>query len=574
MRVLRFILNHSAPYRLALGAMVFAIVMVVLDGVFKPYVIKSIIDTVSGHTQGDVWKLFGFYCLSQGVLWGGWTLFDYAVVYYVGPLRCDAAYHFMEKLYSYPYTFFQKNLSGSLGSKVNDVFTLVADIVVTSILKFWHLFLLMLAGMLVLFYLHPFFGMSLLLWLLCFFGVTFLSIKKMLRLSSDTAKSKAELMGLASDYLSNMLSVKSFANGNFELKSFNRVKKGFLLRAHKQGMFLTQFYILQGFLTSAYGLSLVLFLIRGRGQVFPGDFAFVIMINFNIIDLAYQASHGLREVVGQWGSVDAALKLIEDIPAIQDSPGAKELKVTSGSIVFDAVHFQYPEAEPLFQEKSVSIPAGQKVGLVGYSGGGKTTFVNLILRLYDIDSGAIRIDGQAIDAVTQDSLRRSIAMIPQDPALFHRSLMDNIRYGRLDASDAEVMAAAKQAHAHEFIEKLPRGYATLVGERGILLSGGQRQRIAIARAILKNAPILILDEATSQLDSLTEHAIQESLSSLMRGKTTLVIAHRLSTLLHMDRILVFKQGKIIQDGSHAELLSAPGLYRTLWEAQVGGFLPD
>ena len=198
----------------------------------------------------------------------------------------------------------------------------------------------------------------------------------------------------------------------------------------------------------------------------------------------------------------------------------------------------------------------------------------MILRLYDVTDGAILIDGQGIRDVRQDSLHESIAMIPQDPSLFHRSLMDNIRYGRIDATDAEVMEAAKKAHAHEFITKAPQGYDSLVGERGVKLSGGQRQRIAIARAILKNAPILIFDEATSQLDSVTEALIQDSLWELMQNKTTIVIAHRLSTLLHMDRVLVFDQGKIVEEGTHDELLAKDSLYKKLWDAQVGGFLGD
>jgi ATP-binding cassette subfamily B protein len=259
---------------------------------------------------------------------------------------------------------------------------------------------------------------------------------------------------------------------------------------------------------------------------------------------------------------------------IVDKPNATILNCTHGKIRFDKIKFHYKGTAPLFQNKSIEIKAGQKVGLVGYSGGGKSTFVNLILRLYDITDGAILIDGQDIRDVTQDSLRTSIALIPQDPSLFHRSLMENIRYGRIDATDEEVILAAKKAHAHEFIEKLSQSYDSLVGERGVKLSGGQRQRIAIARAILKNAPILILDEATSQLDSVTESSIQESLWELMQNKTTLVIAHRLSTLLHMDRIIVFDKGVIVEDGTHAELLTNNGLYRTLWKAQVGGFLPD
>ena len=259
---------------------------------------------------------------------------------------------------------------------------------------------------------------------------------------------------------------------------------------------------------------------------------------------------------------------------IQDKPDATALCITHGEIIFDKVGFHYKGTTPLFDKLPVTIEAGQKVGLVGYSGGGKTTFCNLILRLYDVTAGRITIDNQDIRDVMQDSLRAHIGMIPQDPSLFHRTLMENIRYGKDDATDDEVIEAAKRAHAHDFIAKLPNGYEALVGERGVKLSGGQRQRIAIARAILKNAPILMLDEATSQLDSVTEREIQDSLWDLMQGKTTIVIAHRLSTLLHMDRILVFDAGRIVEDGTHNELLARAGLYKTLWDAQVGGFLPE
>lgn len=213
----------------------------------------------------------------------------------------------------------------------------------------------------------------------------------------------------------------------------------------------------------------------------------------------------------------------------------------------------------------------QKIGLVGYSGSGKSTFVNLIMRLFDIRKGEILINGQNIQYVTKNSLRQNIAFISQDPILFHRSLMENIRYGNLEANDQEVIKAAKKAHAHQFILGSPEGYNTLVGERGIKLSGGQRQRIAIARAILKNAPILILDEATSNLDSVTEALIQQSLKELMRNKTVIVIAHRLSTLLKLDRILVFEDGKIIEDGTHKDLIKRAGLYATLWDLQIANF---
>jgi ATP-binding cassette subfamily B protein len=272
------------------------------------------------------------------------------------------------------------------------------------------------------------------------------------------------------------------------------------------------------------------------------------------------------------GSIVQGLKIIQSPIEIQDRPGAKELVVTRGEIVFDNVQFQYHDAESLFEHESVVIKPGQKVGLVGYSGSGKSTFVNLILRLFDLTEGKILIDGQDICEVTQDSLHEAIAMIPQDPSLFHRSVAENIAYGKRNATHDEIVVAAKRAYAHEFIVELSAGYKTQVGERGVRLSGGQRQRIVIARAVIKNAPILILDEATSQLDSVTEGEIQESLWNLMQDKTTLVIAHRLSTLLHMDRILVFDQGSIVEDGSHEELLERDGLYKKLWDAQIGGFL--
>ena len=263
---------------------------------------------------------------------------------------------------------------------------------------------------------------------------------------------------------------------------------------------------------------------------------------------------------------------MNDPQDVLDSPQAVPLVITQGEIIFENVSFHYGEKK-LFHNKAVHIKAGEKVGLVGYSGAGKSTFVNLILRFYPVEKGRILIDGQNIASVTLESLRAQVALVPQDPVLFHRSLEDNIRYGRTDASQGEVKDIAKLAHCDEFITKCPDGYASLVGERGTKLSGGERQRIAIARAMLNKAPILILDEATSALDSVTENYIQESLENLMQNRTTLVIAHRLSTLAKMDRILVFDQGKIVEQGTHTELLSKGGHYAHMWQMQAGGFLP-
>ncbi len=262
---------------------------------------------------------------------------------------------------------------------------------------------------------------------------------------------------------------------------------------------------------------------------------------------------------------------------LSDKSGSKTLQVSDGAISFSNVHFHYPDSsikQAVFDDFSLEISAGQKVGLIGPSGGGKSTFTRLLLRFDDLQSGAIIIDGQNITDVTQSSLRSNIAYVPQEPLLFHRSIRDNITYGNLDASDNDILQAAMEAYALDFIQSLPQGIETIVGERGVKLSGGQRQRIAIARAILKNAPILVLDEATSALDSESEHVIQKALQELMKGRTTIVIAHRLSTIQHMDRIIVLDEGRIVEHGSHAELLKKGDLYARLWNHQTGGFIED
>jgi ATP-binding cassette subfamily B protein len=318
------------------------------------------------------------------------------------------------------------------------------------------------------------------------------------------------------------------------------------------------------------------FLVAGwkAGWATSGDIVFVMFTVFNVMMMTWTLGTELPQIFGEIGICRQGLSMIKQTYDVVDAPNAKPLKVTRGEIVFDDVHFHYRTGHDLFQGKSLTIFPGECVALVGLSGSGKSTFVNLILRLYNLEKGQIRIDGQNIAHVTQHSLREAIAMIPQDTTLFHRTLMDNIRYGNVNASDSEVVEAAKRAHCHEFIMETEQGYKSLVGERGFKLSGGQRQRIAIARALLKNAPILILDEATSALDSITERKIQESLHNLMENRTTLVIAHRLSTLSSMSRILVFKNGEIIEDGSHRDLLMLGRHYATLWNMQAGGFLPE
>ena len=321
------------------------------------------------------------------------------------------------------------------------------------------------------------------------------------------------------------------------------------------------------FRAAILGAALV---IGWTGDVTAGDLVFVLTLFFTLQGYLREVGMHVRNLQRSVNEMEELVDIHAVRHEIADRPRASVLKVEKGEIAFDKVLFHYQGHDtPLYRDFSIRIAGGERVGLVGHSGSGKTTFVKLIQRLYDVTGGAITIDGQNVAEVTQDSLRRQISIVPQEPVLFHRTLSENIAYGRPGAGMSEIVAAAKLANAHEFILKLPKGYDTLVGERGIKLSGGERQRVALARAFLANAPVLILDEATSSLDSGSEHLIQEAIERLIAGRTTLVVAHRLSTVKSMDRLLVFERGRIVEQGKHADLVRVPGgIYRGLYERQA------
>jgi len=282
--------------------------------------------------------------------------------------------------------------------------------------------------------------------------------------------------------------------------------------------------------------------------------------------------HNIKDLYESFADAEEMVEILNTPHDIKDAPGAAALRVTNGQIQFRDVSFSFHETREVLHKINLTVNSHEKIALIGPSGAGKSTIVKLLFRLYDVSDGSVLIDGRPINRVTQESLHANLSLVPQDPILFHRSLMENIRYGRRNATNKEVVEAARLAHCVDFIEELPNKYETFVGERGIKLSGGERQRVAIARAILKNAPILVLDEATSSLDSRSEMLIQDALKKLMKGKTVIVIAHRLSTIRQMDRIVVFEKGRIIDTGTHEELLAKGGLYNQLWNLQAGGFL--
>jgi len=391
----------------------------------------------------------------------------------------------------------------------------------------------------------------------------------------------SRVSGRLSDAITNMLVVKAFAKESFERTTYSKHVEDFTQKIQKaadvQNLRLNVAMSPMYVVTNVIGLIAAILFANTLGLQ-AGAIIVVFSYYSLVTRIFWEINNVYRGIESTVTEAAEFTQLFIEPPLVQDVPHTKKLSITNSSINFKDVHFQYEDGgnndNTFLDSFNLDIKPNQKVGLVGPSGGGKTTIIKLLLRFIDIQGGAISIDDQNIKEVSQESLRRAIAYVPQEPLLFHRSLLENIAYGNEKATKAEVIKAAQMAHAHEFIVHLPHGYETLVGERGIKLSGGQRQRIVIARALLKSSKILVLDEATSSLDSESEKYIQEGLFELMKDKTALVIAHRFSTIKHLDRIIVLDAGTIVQDGTHAELIKQKGLYATLWGHQSGEFLED
>ncbi|HEX4069361.1 MAG TPA: ABC transporter ATP-binding protein [Candidatus Babeliales bacterium] len=577
---LAFINVVIKPFRTYIAGMVFiALTWALLINV-QPYIVKLILNEAMNGDHGTlfdqlVW-LMGLYLLSECIYVFIFRLYDWLTIQLRPTLKKHISLILMNYMMDQSHSFYQRQFAGNLAARVVDISKGIPDILRIVIDRLLACSLMLLFALYNISRIHMKFTIALGLWLFVFLGISIVLVFRNQYLAYQVADARAIWMGSIVDVLTNMMSVRLFAGKKFENRYLTCVAQDSVERDQKRDWFFLKLHAFQGGSFLIFQAICFWWLLIGlvNKTLTPGDFVLVLTLNLHIIENFWNIAKDMRDFWEKLGDVVQGLTIIQTPIEIQDKPDAKNLAVTKGEIVFENVQFQYHNAESLFEHRSVDIKPGQKVGLVGYSGSGKSTFVNLILRLFDVTQGNITIDNQNIRDVTQDSLHEAIGMIPQDPSLFHRSIYENILYGRRNATQQEVIEAAKRAYAHEFIVTLSGGYDTQVGERGVRLSGGQRQRIAIARAILKNAPILILDEATSQLDSIIEAEIQDSLWDLMQDKTTLIIAHRLSTLLYMDRILVFDQGTIVEDGSHEELLEKNGLYKKLWEAQIGGFLVD
>lgn len=420
-----------------------------------------------------------------------------------------------------------------------------------------------------------------LIWLAAYIAIQFYFVPKLKAISEKQADARSTMTGRIVDSYTNINTVKLFSHSKRETEYAEEGMKEFLGTVHKQMRLATGINISVEIINYllVFSIAAVSIMLWIDNVLSVGAITIAISLALRVNGMSHWIMWEISSLFENLGTVTDGMNTLAKPITINDKPDATELKVTQGGIKFDHVDFHYGENKGVINDLTLEIKPGEKIGLVGRSGAGKSTLVNLLLRFHDIESGSISIDGHDLRDVTQDSLRSQIGMVSQDTSLLHRSIRDNIKYGRPDASDDELFAATKQAQAHEFIETLTdsygsKGYDAQVGERGVKLSGGQRQRIAISRVLLKDAPLLILDEATSALDSEVEAAIQDSLDELMEGKTVIAIAHRLSTIAAMDRLLVMDQGKVVEQGTHQELVQLGGIYAQLWAHQTGGFISD
>jgi ATP-binding cassette subfamily B protein len=582
---LQLLWRGASRYPLLLWPLLLAIpVSVLLNDFVLPYITADILQRLSsGHYDAhNVWASFG-----KEVIWfavaaiaGGvitWRLSIWLIWTLENNVTRDIAALSFKHLMRMSANFHSNRFGGSLVSQSNKLTGAYIRIADTTIFNILPLIVMLTATIIILAPRVPVFVAMLIIASVIFIaGTTWLS-GPVRRANTRESRLQSRQTGYLADSIANIFAVKTFARSAHEEKRYwdavsdvraasSESKKVTLLRENFAAL------ITQGIKIAAIFIAVV-----GVGLLKADIATIFLMVTYTslIAGQLWEFQNVLRQYNRALGDASDMIKILQIEPEIADPKDPEPVRITKGAIELDNMTFTHPETPaPLFDHLNLSIAPGEKIGLVGRSGSGKTSLTKLLLRFSDLDSGSIKIDGQNIARITQDDLHRAVSYVPQEPLLFHRSLSENIAYGHPGATQAEIEAAADRAHASEFIAKLPQGYDTLVGERGIKLSGGQRQRIAIARAMLKPAPVLVLDEATSALDSESEKLIQDALWRLMEGRTAIVVAHRLSTIAHMDRIIVLDHGRIVEQGSHAELIKRRGQYAALWNHQSGGFIEE
>lgn len=549
-----------------------------LCGQVYPLYLARIYSTAAGEVgTPDYWdKIVGF-ALAAFVLGLGKVIFFDVTMFIAARIlpqvRTLVIRDSFDYVNRYSIAYFTQEMSGNISNKVTQLNTGVLDgfnefMMSTSMV----MYVLIAIG--ILSFMNVWFFAAMMLWLALIVLVSWKLGQKRSVLSRETSRRQSLANGVIVDSLANYSEIKSFANFRFE--RLNLIKHLRILRRAEnvEQKAKAWIHLAQNLfaVVSMLGFMFLSIWIFRRGAIDTTGFIYANSLFAMIAGMVFQLTWVYSNVMRIHGQLKSALDTLAVEPGLKDLPNAADIRAVKAEIEFDGVSFAYAGRENLFENLNLTIKAGEKVGLVGHSGSGKSTFIKLIARYYDTTAGSIKVNGTDIRDVRQDSLHRLISAIPQDVCLFNRSLFDNIRYGRTNATEEEVYLAARQAGADEFIRAFPGGYQTKVGDRGVVLSGGERQRIAIARAILKNAPILVFDEATSALDSQSEKHIQKSLVRLMKNKTVIAIAHRLSTLREMDRILVFDKGRIVEQGTHLSLLRKKGLYYKLYNMQVDGFM--
>ncbi len=513
-------------------------------------------------------------CLKFGALFLR-RLNNFLLNYFESKVIAELTDFCFAEMHKRSFSYFNNNFVGSLTKKIKwfvSAFEALCDRVI------WNFLPLVVSLVVIIFVfwsINRNLAIGVIAWIVLFMIVNWVFTRYKMKFDLVRTELETKSTGLLADTLTNNANVKLFNGYQREVKKYASVTES-LRKARRWTWDLGAIFdSIQGLFMVALEVGIIAYAIYlyTLGQFTIGDFVLVQSYVGNLVDKMWDFGNVIRWTYQNLADAEEMTVVLETPPDIVDVPNAKKLKAGEGSIEFDKVNFKYGDSHDILNNFSLTIPARQRLAIIGPSGAGKTTVIKLLFRMHDLTGGRILIDGQNLSEVTQESLWNAVSLVPQDPILFHRTIKENIQYGRPSATEKEIIAAAKAAHCHEFISKLDKGYDTFVGERGIKLSGGERQRVAIARAILKNAPILVLDEATSSLDSQSERLIQAALDRLMKDKTVIVIAHRLSTIRKMDRIITVDAGRITEDGTHDELLhQASGTYSKLWNLQAGGFI--
>ncbi len=479
-----------------------------------------------------------------------------------------------EKITKNSQSFFNNTFAGSLVTKSRRLVGSFEQMFDILIYDFYATLIICTGVFVVIFKQSSLIGLIFLAFLVFYISVILFFIRFKIKYDLLEAKSDSRIGGRLADVFGNILAVKIFSSRKNEIKLFDEVTTDASNKSKKSWFFALKIELIQSVIVFATNSIILYFMINLwlENKISTGTVVLVQTYMVIVFEKLWHVSNSFMRFMKSLADMQEVFDIFNSVPDILDPENPETIKMNNGHLVFNNVNFVYKSGQDVLSNFSLDIKPGQRVGIVGHSGAGKSTITNLILRFMDVTGGDITVDGQDIRNVTQDDLRRAISYVPQESILFHRTIRENIAYGKPDATIEEIEEVAKKAYAHEFISKLPHAYETYVGERGVKLSGGERQRVAIARAMIKDSPILILDEATSALDSISEKYIQNALNELMKGKTTIVIAHRLSTIQKMDRIIVLEDGKIVEDGNHQELLAKEGNYADLWNHQVGGFI--